>query len=403
MKKRILFVGEDQPLWQEFQQLSTGAESVWAADFAGTGPEALALVERFSFDAVVVDVGLSGKSGVDLLDEIMQRQPNALRLLLSEIEDARSTVKCIGKAHQHLLKPCDALMVSHALHQALELQAWLPGDAISELIARMRWVPSPPGIYAEMLVEMQSLNTSVDRIGEIIARDPAVTAKVLQLANSAMYALHLEVVQPMEAVAYIGLETTKALVLLAHTFSSFDKLQLVGFSAESLWQHSLLTGQFARRIAALENSGPKLAEQAFAAGLLHDIGKLLLAANLPEPFGQALALAQAKNCQSWEAETQIFGASHAELGACMLGIWGLPMPIIKAVALHHCPSRWLGQGFSPLTAVHAGNVLGHEARMEYSTRIRGEVDSVYMKDLGLDQRIEEWRRHCLDPKAVAAA
>ena len=403
MKKRILFVGEDQPLWQEFQTLSSGSDSVWTAEFASTGEEALALVEQFSFDAIVVDAELSGSSGVDLLDLIMQRQPNALRLILSDIEDAQSTVKCVGKTHQHLLKPCDALMISHAVNQALALQAWLPGDNVRGLMARMRWVPSPPNMYAQMLAEMRSPDSSVEKIGELIAQDPAVAAKILQLANSAVFALQLQVVQPVEAVAYIGLETTKALVLLAHTFSSFDQLHLAGFSAESLWQHSVVTGQFARWIAQMENSGPELTEQAFAAGLLHDIGKLLFAANLPEPFGQALALARAQGCSLWEAESRVFGAGHPEVGASVLGIWGLPMPIVNAVALHHCPARSKGQEFSPLTAVHAANVFEHESRPGASAPPTTGLDLDYLKNLGLDQRIEEWRRTCLSPTEAAAA
>jgi HD-like signal output (HDOD) protein/CheY-like chemotaxis protein len=403
MKKRILFVGEDQPLWQEFENHSISSDGPWMTDFAGTGQEALILVDQKQFDAVVVDVQLSGMSGIELLDRIMVRQPKALRVIISDIEDAERTVKCVGKAHQHLLKPCDALMVSQALHQALTLQSWLPGENVRELISRMRWVPSPPGIYAQIVTEMQSMDASVEKIGKLIAQDPAITAKILQLANSAAYALQLQVVEPVEAVSYIGLETTKALVLLAHTFSSFDRLSLVGFSVESLWDHSVATGQFAKRIAIMENAGSEIAEESFAGGLLHDIGKLLFAANLSEPFGQALALARAKNERLWEIEAQLFGASHAEVGACVLGIWGLPMPIVKAVALHHYPARHGGSGFSPLTAVHVANVLDHETRGSSSNGPRPELDPVYLKQLGLDQKVEDWRRHCLDPSEEATA
>ncbi len=403
MKKRILFVGEDQPLWQEFQNHSVSSDGPWMADFAGTGPEALMLVEQKQFDAVVVDVQLAGMSGIQLLDEIMERQPKALRVILSDIEDAERTVKCVGKAHQHLLKPCDALMVSQALHQALTLQSWLPGENVRGLISRMRWVPSPPGIYAQIVTEMQSSEASVEKIGTLIAQDPAITAKILQLANSAAYALQLQVVEPVEAVSYIGLETTKALVLLAHTFSSFDRLALVGFSVEALWDHSVATGQFARRITTMENTGSEMAEEAFAAGLLHDIGKLLFAANLAEPFGQALALARARNDRVWEVETRLFWASHAEVGAWVLGIWGLPMPIVKAVALHHYPARYGGSGFSQLTAVHVANVLDHETRANSSCGLPPEIDLVYLKQLGLDQKVEDWRRHCIDPNEGAAA
>jgi len=147
----------------------------------------------------------------------------------------------------------------------------------------------------------------------------------------------------------------------------------------------------------MENSGSEVAEEAFAAGLLHDIGKLLFAANLTEPFGQALALVRAKRGRLWEVENQIFGASHAEVGACVLGIWGLPLPVVKAVALHHGPARQGGSGFSPLTAVHAANVLVHETQSESTGGLPPEMDLVYLEKLGLDNKVEEWRRHCLNP------
>lgn len=402
VKKRILFVGEAQPLRQEFQDHVADPDSNWTIDFALTGPDALALVEQFRFDAAVVDVELPGMNGVELLDQIMQRQPKAIRMILSDVADAQSTVKCVGRAHHHLFKPCDAATVINALNQALRLEASLPTDAVRALIAQMRWVPSPPAVYSKILSEMQSPNVSVEKIGTLIAQDPAITAKVLQLANSAVFGLQLQVTQPVEAVTYVGLETTRALVLLAHTFSSFGQLHRVGFSGESLWQHSILTGQFARRIAELERGGSELAEQAFAAGLLHDIGKLLFAANLPGPFGQAWALARAQHSSLWEAETRLLGAAHPEVGACVLGIWGLPLPIIEAVALHHCPNRCMAEGFIPLTAVHVANALEHEAQADPSTPAATEVDLAYLKNQGLDQRIEDWRTHCLSSTETAA-
>jgi HD-like signal output (HDOD) protein/CheY-like chemotaxis protein len=400
--RRVLFVGEDQPLWQEVRNQPAGFSTQWTAEFAQTGPEALAWAEQGEFDAVVADVQLCDMSGVDLLDEIMRRQPKAFRIVVSEQGDMESTVRCIGKAHYHLLKPCDVAMLVSALNQDLTPGSWVPGANVQALIGKMRWVPSPPSLYFRIALEMDSPAASVETIGQIIAQDPPITAKVLQLANSAVFGLHLQVNQPAEAVAYLGLEATRTLVLMAHTFSEFDGLPRVGFSVDELWFHSVLVGQFARQIVLLQQQEPDLGEQAYAAGLLHDLGKILFAANLPVPFGQAVNLARQEKTALHLLETRILGATHAEIGACLLAIWGLPTPIVEAVALHHEPAAASHKAFGPLTAVHAADVFAHELAPDHPDVVPLELDQPYLQQLGLLDRAEFWRRHCHDLNTQAA-
>jgi HD-like signal output (HDOD) protein/CheY-like chemotaxis protein len=397
MKKRILFVAKDQALGNEFQTDADAAQGEWAAQSAGSGLEALALAQQCNFAVVVADVVLPDMSGLELLDQFMQRQPSAHRLVLSEISDTENTVKCVGKPHHHLLKPLGVPTLLNALEQAFAHEVWLPCPAVHGLIAQMRQVPSPPTTYFKVVEEMRSPRASLERIGELIAEDPAITAKVLQLANSAVFGLELQVNQPLEAIAYIGLETTKALVLLVHTVSSFEETKLAGFSVDELWRHSVSTGQMAQKIALMEKGGLEVAEQAFAAGLLHDIGKLLFCANLPGLFAKTLKLAREDKCNFWEAEMQLFpNAGHAELGGCILGIWGLPRPIVEAVALHHSPRQLAGPGFHPLTAVHAADVLDHEMNPDGSVRVPTPLHAGYLAELGLAHRAEHWRRQCVN-------
>ena len=396
MKRRILFAGENEPLWSEFRTAACGTNEGWEAEFARTAPEATGLLDALTFDAVVADVDVSGLSGLELLDKVLSCQPEAQRIVLSDITDTRATLRCLGRGHHHLLKPCDTPTLLSALNHAIELEVWLPSQSVQSLIAKMRRVPSPPGIYFQVLAEMQSPGASIERVADLIAQDPAITAKVLQLANSAVFGLQLEVIQPVEAVIYIGLETTRSLVLMAHTFSAFDQLQLSGFSIDALWNHCLRTARFAREIARMEEADLDVAEQAFAAGLLHDLGKLLLAANLPEAFRQAIALAREQKRPVWEAESQVLGVCHAELGACLLGIWGLPAPIVEAVALHHFPLRCSKRAFSPLTAVHASDFITRQSEPP-STLIEAELDSDYLAGLKLSDHVEAWQlQDCLE-------
>jgi putative nucleotidyltransferase with HDIG domain len=267
----------------------------------------------------------------------MQRQPKVLRFVLSDLSDRQATMKCVGTAHQFLSKPCDPRVLAAALERALAYENWLPGEKVRGLLARLHKLPSPPQLYFEVVKALQSPDASLETVGALIARDPAMTAKILQLVNSAVFGLKRTVASPAEAVMYLGIDTTKSVILLAHSFSYFDQVKDTGFSVENLWRHSIRTGNFARWIAGAEGVDQAQVEEAYTAGMLHDLGKLALAANLPRQYSEAAMLAASRNLPLWEAEEQALGANHAELGASMLAIWGLPVAIIEAVALHHQP------------------------------------------------------------------
>ncbi len=399
--KRILFVGADQTLGREFRALTSIVDGGWVVEFAQNGHEALTICERATYSAVIASVQLSDISGPGLLDELMPRFPACASILLSEFADTGSTLQCIGKGYHHLSTPCDAATLLRALDQTGTAQAWSPRPAAQRLVAQMRTVPSPPSLYFQVVEAIASPYVSVEQVGEIVSQDPAISGKLLQLANSAVFGLQLEVNQPTEAVAYIGLEMTKSLVLLAHSFATFDQLQFPGFSVESLWGHSVTTGRFSQMVAQVSNDQLALADQAFCAGLLHDLGKLLFAANSTEKYAQVLTLARDRRLSLSEAETEFFGACHAEVGGCLLAIWGLPKGIVEAVALHHHPSRLPGLAFSPLTAVHAANVLAHEASSEQPLGCSEKMDLDYLRRLGLEEQVFEWRRACsLQPEPI---
>lgn len=393
-RKRVLFVGEDIALWEQLRNQSGGLSEHWDVAFAKSGLQALASLSQSPCDAVVADMQLPGMTGAQLLDEVIQRSPKTLRFIRASMGDQQSAMKCVGTAHQYLVKPSDAQTIGFALDRAFSLESWLPNDTVQKLIAQMKKLPSPPNLYFKIVAELQSPDASIENIGAMVAQDPVLSAKLLQVVNSAVFGLQLQVVSASEAVMYLGMETTKALVLLAHTFSYFDKVRTAEFSVEKLWKHSVATGKFAEQIARAEGVSAEVVGQAFTGGMLHDLGKLLLAANVPDGFKEALAKAREQKTHLWEAETGVFGATHGELGACLLGIWGLPMPIVEAVALHHFPIRFLSKQFCPLTAVHAANVVEQEMQATDKDALIASADLNYLTELGLAERMDVWRDLC---------
>jgi len=393
-RKRILFVGEDLALWEQLHSPLVGINEAWDVAFAKTGLQALASLTQSPCDAVVADMQIPGMNGAQFLDEVMQRSPKTLRFIRASLGDQQSAMRCVGTAHQYLVKPSDAETINHALERAFSLEAWLPSETVQKLIAQMKKLPSPPNLYFKIVAELQSPDSSTDSIGAMVAQDPVLSAKLLQVVNSAVFGLQMQVASAAEAVMYLGMETTKALVLLAHTFSYFDKLRSAEFSVEKLWKHSVTTGKFAEQIARAQGCEADLVGQAFTAGMLHDIGKLLFAANMTEQFKVAIHLARKDSLHLWDAESKVFGATHGELGACLLGIWGLPMPIVEAVALHHYPIRFLSKQFCPLTAVHAANAIEHEIQKENQGLVFSTADTNYLTELGLNERFDRWRDLC---------
>ncbi len=393
-RKRILFVGEDLALWEQLQNPFPDAESTWDVAFAKTGLQALASLSQSPCDAVVADMQIPGINGAQLLDEVMQRSPGTLRFIRAGLGDQQAAMKCVGTAHQYLVKPSDAHTIRCALERAFSLESWLPNVTVQKLITQMKKLPSPPNLYFKIVAELQSPDSSIDTIGSLVKQDPMLSAKLLQVVNSAVFGLQLQVGNATEAVLYLGMETTKALVLLAHTFSYFDKVRAADFSVEKLWKHAVATGKFAEQIARAEGSDTEMVGEAFTAGMLHDIGKLLLAANLPEVFKEALGKARQDQIPLCEAESVVFGTTHGELGACLLGIWGLPMPIVEAVALHHYPIRFLSKQFCPLTAVHVANAIEHEVPQDGPSLLSAGVDSNYLGELELTERLDQWRNLC---------
>jgi HD-like signal output (HDOD) protein len=272
------------------------------------------------------------------------------------------------------------------------LDVFLQNEHLKSLVARMGVLPSLPSLYFKVLQELQSPTSSVDRIGELVAMDIAMSAKLLQLVNSAFFGIRRKVSNPAEAVQFLGVGTVRSLALSIHAFSCFDQAKLGDFSFERLWNHCVTTGLFARKITDLEEVEPTMSDESFIAGLLHDVGKLMLITNMTEDYRAALALAQGSRISINEAERKVFGATHADVGAYLLGLWGLPVAIVEAVALHHEPSRNVNRAFSPLTAVHVANVLEHEQSGAGCGGGATRLDEAYLTTLKLSDRVHPWRQ-----------
>jgi HD-like signal output (HDOD) protein len=389
--KELLFVDDEPKLLDGLKRSLRPMRGEWNMTFVTSGAEALQALEQAPFDVIVSDMRMPVMDGAQLLNEVRQRFPQVVRIVLSGQSDKELIYQSIAATHQYLDKPCETELLKATVLRACALRDLLGSDSLRQLVTGMQQIPSQPTLYAEIKREAESKTASIRAIGAIISKDMGMTAKILQMVNSAYFGLRGSVSTAEQAVSLLGLDTVQALVLTVHVFSQFASTHSSRFNMDRLWEASTETGSLARAIAKSEQAPALVIDQAYTAGLLHDVGILVFAANVPERYDIMLKTAHDQGIPVWEVERQEFGATHEDVGAYLLGLWGLGDPIVEAVAFHHHPSDCVGNTFSPLTAVHVANVLQRELSPQATGGVPSQIDFTYLEKLHLTDRLSHWR------------
>ncbi|HXI39126.1 MAG TPA: response regulator [Bryobacteraceae bacterium] len=390
--KRILFVDDEQNILDGLKRTLHSMRSEWQMAFSTNGKDALQKLEEHEFDVIVSDIRMPGMSGPELLTEVLKRYPNIVRIVLSGTVEHDLVLGSATTAHQYLVKPCDAATLRATLDRALCIREILVSPRLRALASRRTSLPSLPSVYTRLVESLQNPEISSRELGQIIAQDVGMTAKVLQIANSAFFGLYRYVASPAEAVVYLGVDTIKALTLSTSVFSAFQQSGLAHGFIEELQRHSIATGVVASIIAKAENAPKKVCDTCLVSGLLHDVGKLVLATECPAEYGLVLAAVRDGAVACHELERQALGATHAEVGAYLLWLWGLPDPVCNAVAFHHRPAESSEAAFAAGTAIHVADALEHEMSGPAEGGCRIDLDTNHLTKLGLTDRLPGWRQ-----------
>jgi HD-like signal output (HDOD) protein/CheY-like chemotaxis protein len=392
-KKRLLFVDDDPMILKGLQRSLRKMQGEWEVSYADSGEAALAGLVARPVDVVVSDMRMPGMDGVALLSAVKERYPQIVRIILSGQLDRDMTLKSVTVAHQLLAKPCDVAVLRKTLHKTLALNQVLADDAIRRVVARIDTLPSMPASCIAIMAELQSEEASIQQVADLIAGDLGMAAKILQMVNSAFFGLYRRVNDVKDAVMLLGLDAIKALVLSINVFSAFNPRQMSFLDVGALWEHSLAAGGYAKQIMACRKQGREQTTTAFLAGMLHDIGKLILAANFSDVYGRLLQAPPAAPDQRLARERETIGTTHAEIGAYLMGLWGLEPPILAAIAFHHRPLDSQTTAFGPLTAVHTANGFDHRLRASSGDN-SDSLDTAYLASLQLTEQVDEWRQAC---------
>lgn len=335
-KIRVLFVDDEPFVLQGLQRLLRPMRSEWDMAFVDSGAQGLQVLAAEPYDVVVADMRMPGMNGAEFLQKVMERHPATIRLVLSGHADQELILQVEGAAHQFLSKPCDPDLLRAVIRTATQLGDKLPSERMRRVLGSIAHVPVLPAVYQEIVDLLARESSTVEALGQIVMKDPGLTANILKLVNSAYFGLRQEVSDPAEAVSFLGVETLKSLALLHGVFQQVQSFPAC-ISRAHLWQHSLDLAAASREIARREGFDRAAQSACYTSGLLHDVGLLVLGSGFPKEYGLIAETLRQGTARLVDAERQVLGVHHGEAGGHLLGLWGLPPVIVEAVAGHHAP------------------------------------------------------------------
>ena len=386
--KRILFVDDEPRILDGLRDMLRRERKRWDMVFALGGEAALAECERQPFDVLVSDMRMPQMDGAQLLTRVRERYPGTVRIILSGHTEPEAAMRAVPVAHQFLAKPCDATTLTRTIERACAMQGRVQNDAMRRLLGLIDGLPPRPRVYSDMLALLQDGGGSTAQLARVLERDLALGAKLLQLVNSAFFGAPRHITRIEDAVAYVGQRTILDLAVSVSAFSS--PTPVAGLSLDALQRRSFVAGRVAQSLVQDET----LRDEAFLAGMLQDIGMLTLAARLPAHWAAALGSIAAVPRPLHAVEHELWGVTHADVGAYLLGLWGLPDRVVEAVARHHDPRAAAAEHADLVAATYLAGRLARECDTEavHPDVVALEaLDVAYLADTGLADRVDETR------------
>ena len=353
---KVLLVEVSPAAGEQLLQRLAVLKADWSMRCVVGEAAALTALAESPADVVITELAGPDFDGVALLRTVRERWPSIARFVLSANTSTQLLMKALPVAHQILCRPFDPAQLQRTVFRACALSSKLYSNGVMASLGSLKSLPAVPRLYQLLSQELDSGRATPKSVATIIEQDMSMTARLLQLVNSAFFGLSRRITNIREAVTYLGFEPIRNLVASSEMFRAMSKLcSPVGFSLDAVQQHSQRVGTIAAGLLA----DRELSRTAYCAGMLHDIGRVVLAVSMPEAFSRASELARRLNIPLHAAEQQVFACTHAEIGAHLLVMWGLPQALIEAVAFHHSPAALDGTQFGIAGAIHVADAIEH--------------------------------------------
>jgi len=386
----VLFVDDDRHVHQSLRRIIVARNLPIDLFAASTVAQALQTLSERTCDVIVTDASLPDMEGSDLLALVQVRWPLTLRILMTADGGTRIISRLLVAAHQLLTKPVTPECLLPTIQTASRLRFLLMDSRLREIVHRLEHLPVVPDVYTALTRELQSESCSNQSVARIVSRDMSLTTAILKVVNTPFFGLSRRVDEPLQAVNILGANLVRGLVLSEGVFKPQDPDMYPGFNMEQLWGHCLVAAKCCRAVMRGEcPSGPAV-EDAFLAGLLHDVGKIVMAEGCPEDYADIIKESQGRNMPLYEVETEILGVTHAQIGAYLLGLWGFSENVVIAIAQHH--GQIPGPPLTLLSAVlHVVDVLLHERYVQASGHAPHLPAGAFLDIAGGAETFERWK------------
>ncbi len=386
-KLKILFVDDEKDVLDGYMRMLFSMRKEWDMEFVLSGKEALEYLAKQETDVVVSDMKMPEMDGTELLSKIKEHYPNIIRLILSGHQDLIRIVSSTNLAHRFLSKPCSTEVLKQNISNSFRVRELINNPRLVRLINGIGELPVIPENYLKLDELLNSEDISIAVIADFISGDPALTAKILQTVNSGFFGLPRRITELQEAIGFLGTHIIKSLVLYLQAFAVKDLDYEQRKFLLKIGMHSLRVAQIARSISQSQKLNKQDCNDAFTAGILHDIGNLILlrVSGYLDKRDKMLS----EGIHILDIEERIIGVTHESAGAYLLGIWGIPQTIVEAVAFHHKPEKIEAKGFNILTALHIANALANYTDEEYDIE-KLNVNWAFLRRQDLEKNLQVW-------------
>jgi HD-like signal output (HDOD) protein len=387
----VVFVDDEQKILDGLRRQLRAHRQEWEMRFANSGEEALKLMAQQPADIVVSDMRMPGMTGAELLTRVQDIYPQTTRIIFSGQTDPSDVLSAIGCIHQYVQKPCDGNVLCDSIERTRLLARQLSQSSLRLAVSRLKALPPASETYHALVDELSKENANLPRISDLIASDPAMTAKVMQLVNSAFFGMPRRVDSPRDAVVLLGLTTIHSIVVAGRLFDFVSQGASQQSAISGLWQASVKIGESAARLARQSGASEKVASQARLCGLLSLIGRVVLLTSTAQLFEQVIARVGSNSSSYTEAEDVIYGATQDEVTAYALGLWGFTDQIVEAVALQSHPTLLpAGKKNDLLACVHLARAIHVSTVAEMDAGV--SLDADFLCNRGLSDLIPEQMR-----------